>query len=438
MSVAASLLIGATGYFIWRDVKSAPVRAHIASGVELLQSGRSVAAEQQWLEAIRLDPNNAETWELLSDFYFQNRSYREAGDAMNHLAILKSDVPDLQLRMAFCALQLKDLSTARRYAESALKQSPKNIDVLQTLAEIEDRSKQPEARINYLKRIVELQPQNVSALSDLVATLGASQEYDKVLPLSNQLIKMQPTSPSAYSARGVALFTLNPDPQALLRAKADFHKVLELDPNNTEAHRYLGRIFLQTHQPGQAIIQFEAIGRGRPYASAHLLELSTAYRQAGNPRRADELRLLFTQINEFNLKLLNMRKAIELRPQEFKNYLNISIAIMDGINSNESFYQLYRYRYIEGEVKDVSYYLSKCVKIQPRSREAKFVLSKKNATYNGYLKSTNQALQSGNNKLALDRLTHAVLLDAHDIRTQHALHQLSARGFDLFNVDTVK
>ncbi len=426
------MLIMAAGFLfvMWRKANS-PVQQHIEAGVRFQQNGQGAAAVQQWHQAVQEDPNNAEAWELLGDYYLAAKDYANARNAFERVLKLNKETPDLYERLALCALQLHNLPSARSNAENALKITPESVVALQVMAEVEKQSGQSDARLKYLQQLADLQPNNTQALSDLINELGERQEYDKSLPFIDRLVSLSPDSSSAYYLRGLAFFKASINSQSIARAEADFQKVLQLDPTNIEAHRYLGRIYLQRNQPRLAIAQFEAVGRGRPYASAHFLELSNAYRQIGNQQRAEQLRTLFTRLNQFNARMIAGKKAIELRPDNADNYLQLSLLLMHGIESDENFYQLYRYRFFAKDLQSIEYYMNKAAQIQPRSQQIQKAVQQLESSYLKHLQTGLQALRRLDNETAQRNLGRAALLYPNDERTLDALRQIPLLDLNL-------
>jgi tetratricopeptide (TPR) repeat protein len=411
-----------------QHVQSAPIRHHIDEGIRLLQKGNHSAAEVQWREAIRLDPQNAQVWELLGDFHLNSRNYPAALDAYSQVHKLNSESPGLQARMAICALKVQDLSSARRYALEQLAQNAGDTVALETLATVEKQSNNPEAQLKHLTRLVELQPANPRALTLLANELAAHHEYDKVLPLSERLVELAPNTANSYLLRGVALYTLNPNAQALSRTEADFRKLAELDPNDVESDRYLARLYMRRNQPLKAIEHYKAISRKRSFASAHFLEMSNAYRRAGNLRRAEELRALFMHLKQLNARIRSIVDRINLSPNTAENYLQLGALLLKSVQAGEADYQLYRYRVSKRQLQHVGYYLDYAVRLRPSDAHVKAANAQLEAVYRRHLQATLEAARRRDFSRSQRHMSRVMLLRADDPRTRHATRQLDPTG----------
>ena len=416
-------------FVFWRNMNSAPERQRIDEGVRFLQSGRFFDAEKQWREAVRLDPQNVEAWQLLGDLYFHARDFPNARQAFEHVLKLDPSAP-VRGSLAVCALQSKDTAAAERYAKSQLEQTPNDIVALQTLARVEQETGDSDARLKHLNRLSQLQPQSADALAEVVNELGKRQEYDQAVPAANRLVRLAPNLSSSFYLRGLALFSANHDSVALKKAAADFQKASQLSPQDAESHRFLGRTYLRLNQPRLAVVQFEAVGHGRPYASAHLLELSKALRLAGNTRRADEVLALFTRIKTFNNHIVDLSDSINNHPSNADNFLSMGLLLLRGPESDEALFQLYRYRFLKGKLKSVSEYVDRASQLKPEDARIRGANAQLEAILGRRLQAVSVALAHHDDQAALQNMAHALLLHPRSERTRKALQPFTARGLD--------
>lgn len=69
-------------------------------------------------------------------------------------------------------------------------------------------------------------------------------------------------------------------------AIGDFDAVLQIEPNNLEAHAYRGAAYVQKHEIDAALRDFDAVARLDPQSSAAFYQRGMAYRLAGQHDRA--------------------------------------------------------------------------------------------------------------------------------------------------------
>lgn len=426
-------LILISGILWWQYIRAAPVRRHIEAGTRFLQEGQRAQAELEWRKAVQLAPDNANVWDLLADYYMSAGNWPEAQNALQRVAELRPNIPLLHTRMAICALKLGDEAKARTYAQAALKRNPNDVEALRLSADMARRAGAHDEQLKYLRHLAELKPRDVNALNALADELARRAEYAQSRVFIERVLKEDPDFVPAYFLRGLTIFSDNPTSQQLHEAKGDFQKVLQLQPGHIEAHRYLGRIYLRLNQPAQAISHFEAVGQGRPYASAHLLELANAYRKVGQIEKSTELRELFSILKQKNRQIMDVKNRLSQSPNSVGDLLQMARLLLDSVNSSAASYYLYAYRYNEKELAGVDFYVREVLKIQPDNAQAKTLLQKVEQSYLAHLQTGQKALARKDFKKADWEFNHAVLLRPDDERTQKALRQLAAEAPSMMN-----
>ena len=408
--------LAASGFVLWQSFLS-PTQRHIDEGVQLSQVGRDIEAQSQWKKVVQTEPNNAQAWELLSDSYLSTRDYNAALNALKHVEALRPDTPDLQSRLAVASYQLKRADEAQRYAQAQLKRDPNNIAALQTLATLAAEEPAPLEQLKYLQTLADLQPQNVAVLQALADIRERRNEYDQVLPLAERIVKLAPASSDALLRRGIALYTTNGQPDSMTRAQSDLIASLRLNPGSLEAHRYLARVYLRLNQPRKSIEEFQKLGEGRPYATAHLLEMSNAYRRLGDAKQADKLRAQFIRLKGLNTIWIDLKKQLDRSPDDVAKNVKLGFALTQAVTGEDAAYQLYRYQVATGKLQAAQFYVDKAAQLQPENPDVRAARARLAAVYDSYAKLLKSALQRGDFVAAKAVLPRLVLLRPSDART---------------------
>jgi Flp pilus assembly protein TadD len=421
------VLLAATvwGGLLWNQWRTAPLRGHLEAGVQQLQKGNGFGAEQEWRAALSLDPHNAQAWEFLGDYYQTAGRYAEAKNAFEKLHEVAPHQEDVLARLAQSALQSGDAQAAEKYISEAIKANPNDEKALRVAIEVALRLKQRDVYLQRVEKLTELKPQEESVLIMLANELAARNEFDKTLPLAERILKLNAVSTNALFLRGYSLVRKDPTLPNLRRAEADFHKVLELDPSDHQAHRELGRLYLRLRQPRKAVEHFEAVGRGRPYASAHFLELSNAYRRAGNAPQAEALRRRFFALKEINTRLVALDEKIDNSPNEAGLYLEIAALLLSGVK-NDDFYALYRYRIEQEILLPLHYYIKQAQSLRPNDARVRTLAQQFENDYDRYLQQGLALLRRRDIEGARAKLQRAEVLRDSDARLKTALQQLEA------------
>ena len=419
------VLLMLSGAVLWGQyLRTAPVQKHIQAGTQFLQEGEHARAESEWLQAVRLAPDNAEAWDLLGDFYIASGNWLAAQGALQRVLNIAPDTSALQTRLALCAVKRGDDAAARTHAEAALNRQSDDAQAVKLLAEIAARAGLRDEQEKHLRRLVELQPHDADALIALADELARRADYEEALRFIERALVERPDFAEAYFLRGLILFSDNPSPEQLRKAQSDFQKVLELKPEHSKAHRHLGRVYMRLNQPLRAISHFEAVGRGRPYATAHLLELSNAYRKVGKTQKADELRTLFNALKQENRQITDVATRLSQNLDSFMDNLELGRLLLKALNSSPASYHLYAYRHANRELAAVEVYAVKALQLRPHDPQAKALMRQVEQSYLQRLQAGQKEMARKNYQKAQWHLNHAALLRPSDTRTQSALQQL--------------
>ena len=421
--VVGLLLIAALvcGWVAWRILQITPAQRHVDAGIELMQAKKLAQAEDEWREAVRLDPNNAQAWELLGDYYLASGSWPQASDAFKHVLKIDPETANVHARLASAVWRMDDAKTAQQQAQLQLKQDADNVQALEVLVAVASKLEHREDEIKYLKHLLQLQPQNVNVLVTLGKTLTESYGFDEAQPIIERILQLEPNNANAYRMRGMAFYQQKPTPQRLQQAEAAFKKVIELTPQDFEAHRHLGRVYMLMNKPHLAMEEFEAIGRGRPYASAHFQELATAYRKAGDIKRADVMQQRFIALKNLNVKIQELKELLAREPESFDGNLQLGLLLMRTVEQGGDGYELYHFRYENQSLKSCAFYLQKARDVRPQSPALKDAEQTLERVYTRFLQAELKNLNQQKFEAADQNLARALMLRPDDPRAQNAL-----------------
>lgn len=415
------MAVGVWAFIYWQNMRSAPVQQHIEAGAQSLARGQGAEAERQWREAASLDPKSAEAWELLGDYYVATSKWPQALEAFRRVQELRPETPGLHPRLALAGLRAGDFKTAKRHFTAALEQNPNDITATKVAAAVAEQDKKPELQLKYLRKLVALQPQDPNFLMALAGVLTSQYQYAEALPLVERVLQIDPRFTSAYALRGQIYFLDNPTPERLLKAEASLKKVLQLAPGDVDANRYLGRVYMSLNRPEAAIRHLEEVGRDRPYASAHLFELAGAYRKAGNVRKADELLRVFSSLEQLNHQMVALENRTAKNPGDFQVLLQLTQLLLKSVESDDAICHLYGYKYQNGSLGSVTYYLDKAARLRPGDARLQLVARQVERAYGRHLQQGLLFVKRRDYGRADWHLDRAVLLRPDDERTRKAL-----------------
>ena len=425
----ASLVVAAAIYggMSLRDyVRSAPTRERIETGIRFFEGGQKEAAADQWREATRLDPGNAQAWQLLSDHYASTQKWQAALDALEHLAQADPNTPRLHTRWAEVALEADDIEAAQQHASMAQQQSPDDVQTLQVLADLAQAKRMPLERSKYLQRALDLQPTDTTLLWALAREQMKLKDYPQAHATLTRLLALTPDDATAYTGRATARYHADPSDEELRQAQDDLKKALELNPQDIEARRYMGRIAMRLGRPREAIEYFEKLDDGRPYATAHFLELANAYRKIGQTQQASQLNARFTKLKALNLRAMILKDRTVTAPGDFGSYLQLGALLLSSAESSEDAFHLYCFRYESQKLRECEFYLKKALELRPQNTQAQAAMRSLESAYQSHLQKGLDALKRRDFAEVNRQMAHAFLLRPDDVRSVSALRQVQA------------
>lgn len=418
------------GAFFWKSVRKAPLQSRIEAGAAFLQDDQFSAAQSQLQDAVQLDPHSAQAWELLGDLYLKTRDHPSAQKAFNRAIAEGATTSGVEAKAAFCALQSQNFKAARGFSEAALARNADDVDALGVLARVEKHDNHPDTQLQLLERLVALQPRDAEALRDLATELSLRQKFERLLPIAQMLVEVEPNSSTSYFLRGLARFNADSTASSELLSESDFQRASELAPRDGEAHRFLARLYLRQNQPQKAIDEYQILGQLRPYASAHLLELSQALRRAGRTQEAIQAQALFSHLKETNRQMLSLRDRVALFPKDPTHSLRMAALLLRCVQGGDADFQLYRFHFLKGELQSVSDYSDHALQVSPQGVPEKNMVRQVEQTYAQQLRLAQDKLLHYDFAGADGAMARAILIRPRDERTARVLARFTTLNRD--------
>ncbi len=189
-----------------------------------------------------------DTLQLVAQFYFSHKYYREALDvyrAMESSGLLSEE---LYQKMGFCNQSLGNLPEALRYYEQAELLNGKSLWTLRRLAQCNRRLRNYEAAIGYYNRVDAIQPDKFSVALALGECYAVTGRYDDAIAACYKAIYLDEKSTLPWRPLAWSLM-INGD-----NARADeyFKKILTDNPSPAD-YLNIGHFHLLNHNPREAV-----------------------------------------------------------------------------------------------------------------------------------------------------------------------------------------
>ncbi|MFQ5673879.1 MAG: tetratricopeptide repeat protein [Nitrospinales bacterium] len=158
-----------------------------------------------------------------------------------------------------------------------------------------------------------------------------------------EAIRLDPLEPNYHLTLGAAYFSAGD----LKNAEKEFLQTLRLDENYSEAHRTLGRLYMQQQKWQEAIDHFKKSFKGPGVSSPHQVynwlalsyyaqgnfdqaekEWITALRIKENPSIRLNLALAYRDQGRFDLAIDSLRKALSLDPKLITAHHQIALLLL--------------------------------------------------------------------------------------------------------------
>ncbi len=331
------------GIFFWQR-HSGPAQAHLDTGRTYASNLQYGMAEREWQTAVRLDPHNAQAWELLGKLYLTEHSWQAAADAFGHLQKLAPNTDGLNDCLASANLHTGNTTAAIQYAREALKHNPNDLPALLIACPLLDKMGGFQEELNDMRRLVALQPDSADYQGRLADLLTKTYQYQEARPLLEQIVRQNPNDSKSWQMLGMGWLDTDSSPNGLAQAEADFRQAASLVPEDANVHYNLGRLYLRRHQYPSAAAELEQATRLNPKMPEFWYDLSNAYSLSGNARKAAVARQRFSAMQS----ALDQAKALKMRcvtdPDNYTLHLQTAIQLMRTGDYPEAPYYLRRIR----------------------------------------------------------------------------------------------
>ena len=285
-------------------------QAHTELGSTFMLQGRMAEAETEFKAVIDDDPQSAQALNNLGTLYGREARNQEA------VALLEKAVSlDPQFLQAYVNLGLTlaaegDFANAEDQFQAALRLDPNNANALTALGMLQGKTGRDPDSVLTFRKLTAIYPASAMAHVNLGIALVNVYDLQGALAEFKQAARLDPSLPIAHFSTGRALYALNQmdDAEQELRmairlaptyvdamfllgviehsspdAAEQFRKVVELQPNNSEARFYPGRNLLEEGKRDQAIAQWEKAVEVDPDNLAALSSLSRTLNQIKSP-----------------------------------------------------------------------------------------------------------------------------------------------------------
>ena len=266
------------------------IKPHLMLAYLYGQSGQHAEEEDQWKQALVIDPHSAPALEGLTAELLGRQDYTGV------IVLLKSahlsEKLAIYLSQAFG--ELNYLNQANSVLAEAMKSSPNSVPLASAMTVVLVKQHRYQESINMLQRTVEQNPGNTEAELQLFRVLVLTNHINAARPIGPKLLDKRPHDSEVLYLNGIVDRAVGDN--AL--AKVVLERAVAIDPNFFNSRYNLGMVLVFLKEWPEAKMQLEkAIALGAPQPQVHF-ELAKALRGLGENERAQQEMQLYQQLKK--------------------------------------------------------------------------------------------------------------------------------------------
>ena len=173
---------------------------YIENAEKFIQEKKWGDAENEYINALKVDMHNLDIYKKLADLYFENKQYTKARETYEYIIKLKDD-DYVYNRLGDISSNIGDLNQAIINYKKSIDLKDNNPIYYYNLAEINLKIDKWEESLNNIKKALNIEPENPKLLDfllDLSIIMGDKELANKTL---NRLIEVNPENKKILEAR---------------------------------------------------------------------------------------------------------------------------------------------------------------------------------------------------------------------------------------------
>ena len=314
--------------------------AHFVEGMSLEENGEMDKALAAYRKVLDVDPGQADLASRVAALLTRQDDFPQAIDVLKDAIKAKPNAPGPLLQLAFIyAKYLRRADQAIDYVNRAIALDPRNIDAYERLCEIALEAGDEKKALQSLDRAAEIRsddPAFWARLGKLYASIVFKPDRP---PNPDEIARVNEIFKKAADHAG--------DDPAVLKDVGDYYastqqvkeaiplylRLLELEPDDTNAREKLATGFVLTNQRDKAVETLEGIIKEHPekYQPYDLLAglLDDAARVLEREKKSDQAKATFAKA------AANYEQSLTINPGRASPYLHLAELLLGPLKDNE-------------------------------------------------------------------------------------------------------
>jgi tetratricopeptide (TPR) repeat protein len=271
-------------------LESDVIKPHLILAHLYDQAGQHDKAEEQWKQALKIDPHSLPALEGLSADLLASQDYIAA------ISLLRNAprTEQLAIDLAKALGMLNYLDDAHKVLAEALRLSPGSVPLASAMTVVLVKQLHYEDAIDLLQQTVRKNPGNLDAEVELFRVLVLTNNINIARPMGPKLLAQRPHDSEVLYLNGIVERSVGDYAQA----RAHLEEAVAVDPEFFNSRYNLGMVLVFLHEWKEAAEQLEkAISLGATQPQVHF-ELAKALRGLGENDRALEEMKQYQQLKK--------------------------------------------------------------------------------------------------------------------------------------------
>ncbi len=332
MVILAGLVLCAP-YLYTLTTRHSRAEAHLYQGAERMKQGQQAQAEQEWLAAKQLTPDNPNVYRALGELYRAQGRIPQARVVYNRLADLVPKEPHVLCAFAEEEVRRSTQNTYEDAVKDALRAAalePNCVRALTVAGDVSMDKGDQKRGLDYLRRAVRLKPEDVPLTLHYINRMLEANDPAGVLAAARDLTQRYPGYSQGYALMATVSDLYPHDSPEARSTEGLLLKALRLDPTNALAHAKLGYVYLRAGNIKRAVPHLEAARLLRFDQTSLLFNLSEAYRKSGRSADAARVEREFQQISRLENEISTLERQASMAPADTalqKRILDVRLAL---------------------------------------------------------------------------------------------------------------
>ena len=237
------------------------------------QKGEYDLAIENFIRAIKSEPNNIAMYNDLGICYYVTNNYNKAIETYENALKINPEYATAYNNLGIIYFDTQNIEKSIISYKKAIEFNPKYADAYNNLGNLYSSVEKYENAIENYKKAIDLDVNHFSAYNNLGLTLFAIENYNAAIDCYKKALTINPQYSDSYNNLGHVYLEIKEFDLAIANVK----KALEFNPENAEAYNNLGLLYYNKKLFDLSVNSYEKAIRLKQNFYAAIFNLSSVY-----------------------------------------------------------------------------------------------------------------------------------------------------------------